>query len=113
MNYELLGQNIRQARKKQSMTQELLAETVDLSTVFISQIENGARKPSLETVYNIAKVLGVTIDGLLANNESQVVIEPHPEIELLLHNRTEAEVRLITDVTREILRHLKEENSKK
>ena len=51
MDYKLLGKNIKEARKSLKMTQEQLAEQIDVSTVFISQIENGSRKPSLETIY--------------------------------------------------------------
>lgn len=43
MDYKLLGKNIKEARKSLKMTQEQLAEQIDVSTVFISQIENGSR----------------------------------------------------------------------
>lgn len=39
MDYKLLGKNIKEARKSLKMTQEQLAEQIDVSTVFISQIE--------------------------------------------------------------------------
>ena len=62
MDYCSLGINIKTARKKVHMTQEELAEKVDISTVFVSQIENANRKASLETVYKISKALNITID---------------------------------------------------
>ena len=37
MDYKLLGKNIKEARKSLKMTQEQLAEQIDVSTVFISQ----------------------------------------------------------------------------
>ena len=67
MDYKLLGQNIAKARLENYLTQEQLAEKAEVSTVFISQIETAARKPSLETVVNIAHSLNTTIDVLLGN----------------------------------------------
>jgi len=48
-------------------TQEVLAEKAGISIVFLSQIENANRKPSLETVVNIANSLNVPVDTLLNN----------------------------------------------
>lgn len=107
MDYIQLGKNIKNARKKQYMTQEVLAETVNLSSVFISQIENGMRKPSLETVYNISKSLNVMVDELLNANEENFQIKENPELLLLLNNRSDNENRLIVDVARTILKNIK------
>lgn len=72
MNYIAIGENIRTARKKRFLTQENLAEMCNISPVFVSQIENGMRKPSLETVYNISVALNVTVDELLYQGVSTV-----------------------------------------
>ena len=65
MDYKLLGKNIKEVRKSLKITQEQLAEKIEVSTVFISQIESGARKPSLETVYKISGALKIKIDTLI------------------------------------------------
>jgi Predicted transcriptional regulators len=70
MDYIILGLNIRNIRKKNHLTQEKLAEKVGISTVFLSQIENANRIPSLETVVNIADSLSVTVDELITNKSS-------------------------------------------
>ncbi len=64
MSLHILGNRIRQERQKRGITQEQLAEMVDISTNFMSLIENG-RNMSVETLVKIAKALGVTIDYLL------------------------------------------------
>jgi DNA-binding XRE family transcriptional regulator len=46
------------------MTQEQLAEQVDLATRYISLIEVGRSSPSLETIENIARALQVEIRDL-------------------------------------------------
>lgn len=50
------------------MSQTELAERTDLSVPYISHIETGRKKPSLETLVKIADALSVTTDRLLYGN---------------------------------------------
>lgn len=68
MNYELLGNHIREQRKKKKYTLEQLAEKLDVSTTFIGQIERAKGVPSLETLVKIANVLEISTDSLLFGN---------------------------------------------
>jgi transcriptional regulator with XRE-family HTH domain len=52
-------------REKKGMTQEQLAEWVELSPMHVSVIERGVKLPKLETLINIANVLDVSADVLL------------------------------------------------
>lgn len=61
-----LGNRIRTERQRREITQEKLAERVDISTNFMSLIENG-RNMSVETLVKIADALGVTVDYLLSD----------------------------------------------
>ncbi len=61
-----LGNRIRTERQRRGITQEKLAEKVDISTNFMSLIENG-RNMSVETLVKIADALGVTVDYLLSD----------------------------------------------
>ena len=54
LNQKAIGQRIKKAREKTHLTQEQLAELVDLSPMHISVIERGAKPPKLETLVNIA-----------------------------------------------------------
>jgi len=60
----LLGARIKELRKLRRLTQEQLAEKVDLATRYISLIEVGRSSPSLETIENIARALQVEIRDL-------------------------------------------------
>lgn len=66
MNLNGLGSRIKKERLKKGITQEQLAEKVDISVNFMSLIENG-RNMSVETLANIAVALGVTVDYLLSD----------------------------------------------
>lgn len=61
---EKLGENIRKYRKKAGLKQNQLSEKIGLSDKYIQLIESGERKPSLKTVYKIAKVLGVKVSEI-------------------------------------------------
>lgn len=66
MELQNLGSRIRTVRQSRGITQEQLAEKVDISTNFMSLIENG-RNMSVETLVKIASALGVTVDYLLSD----------------------------------------------
>ncbi len=50
---------LRHIREMTGMSQEDLAEEVGLTQVMVSYIENGTRRPSVETAKRIAKVLNI------------------------------------------------------
>ncbi|PZG33369.1 hypothetical protein C2D64_08480 [Listeria ivanovii] len=59
---------IKEERKRKGMTQEQLAEKIDVSTKIIVQWENGKYTPSLENLKKLRTVFGVTLDYLLKDN---------------------------------------------
>lgn len=67
MGLENLGKRIREERLKKGLTQEQLAEKVDISLNFMSLIENG-KNMSVQTLVNLANALDVSIDYLLNEN---------------------------------------------
>jgi transcriptional regulator with XRE-family HTH domain len=56
---EILMENMRKYRKEAKLTQEKLAELCDTDSVYIGQIENGRRFPSLLYVERIATALKI------------------------------------------------------
>jgi transcriptional regulator with XRE-family HTH domain len=51
--------NIRRFRKERGLSQEALADEVELAVTYVGQIERGLRNPTLDVVERFAKVLGV------------------------------------------------------
>ena len=72
LNYKLVGQRIRAIRKKRGMTQERLAELVEISPQHCSGIETGAAKVSLPALVKIANALNASMDELLLDSISAV-----------------------------------------
>lgn len=110
MVYKLLGNRIRQERLKLNLTQEQLAEKVDLSTSYIGQIERGERNISLDTLVVICKSLGVTIDYLLqdsTNIEEDIV---YNQLYQLISNRSLNEKVMALDVIKVMFSHIDKGN---
>ena len=60
-----IGENIRNFRKKNDLTQEALADRLGVTYQSISRWENGTTYPDLELLPAISEVLAVTVDELL------------------------------------------------
>jgi transcriptional regulator with XRE-family HTH domain len=56
-----LGERVREHRRHRGLTQEALAEALDLSVAYVSLIERGGRNPPYTTVVAIARALGVSM----------------------------------------------------
>ena len=60
-----LGRRIVSCRKEMGLTQEQLAEMVDVTVSFMGHMERGTRCASLPTLVRLCWALGVTADELL------------------------------------------------
>lgn len=67
MDYRDMGSRIRTLRKKQHLTQEALAERLDVSPSFLGHVERGTRAASLETLIKLCHVLNTEPNYLLAS----------------------------------------------
>ena len=80
MNLDNLGSSIANHRKSMNLTQEKLAEHLDVSTHYIYEIEKCGKTPSFPMMIKIADLFHTTIDSLLSestvknsNNESELI----------------------------------------
>ena len=60
-----IGERIKNAREQRKITQEKLAERVEVSPQYISDLERGVVGVSVSTLKNICLALDVTSDSLL------------------------------------------------
>ncbi len=67
-----LGKNIKEARKQQKISLQEMAQKVQVTPSFLSQIENGKNDPSLTTLKRIANSLSVPISQLLGEETPHV-----------------------------------------
>ena len=65
MDMIAVGNRIKEAREQAHLTQEDLAEIVDISPTHMSVIERGAKTPRLDTFVKIVNALKLSSDALL------------------------------------------------
>ena len=68
------AESLKIARKKANLTQGQLGDLCGLDRTFISMLERGERKPSLESFLIIAKQLKVPASALLMEIEHRIEI---------------------------------------
>ena len=109
LDYNAIGKCIKIARIQKDMTQEKLAEAIELSPTHLSNIERGNGKVSLTTLVNIANILGVTVDNLLCDNVIKCKPEFEKDIQLLLDDCDDYEIRIIKDMIASLIRTLRKD----
>lgn len=100
MDYYKIGQNIRRLRKAHGLSQEELAERIDISTTHMSHIETGNTKLSLPVLVDIAAALEVRTDDLLGNHDTATTGSSMDEIAAILEKCSAQEAKIIADVVK-------------
>lgn len=79
---EVIGKKLKQLRKSKGLTQEQVAEKVDITRSTISNYEIGRRTPHLKDLSALASVFGVGLDyfGITAKDEAFELIQRAREI---------------------------------
>lgn len=100
----LVGANIRRYRKRAGLSQEALAEKLDLSLNFIGQVERGSRAPSFSSLGRIAQVLKVEIQDLFLplSVKPMSTKQARRRILRLLRQLSPSQLRLLADLTTRI-----------
>ena len=81
IDYKLIGERIKRARKANGITQEILAEKLNVSIGYVSQVERGITKISLDLLGAISSILECDIAGFIT--ESAVNSSEYLETEIV------------------------------
>lgn len=68
LNYHMIGKRIRRYRLSRSITQEEMAFQIGTSAAYVSNIERGKKKASLQKLCEISEILGITVNDLIYNS---------------------------------------------
>ena len=95
VDYKAIGKRVKELRSKKNMSQEQLAKSADISTTYLSNIENAHSKASLPTFLKIANALCCSVDSLLCDNirESRQLFEV--QLSTLLEDCSKEELKII------------------
>jgi len=95
-----IGERVRREREKLGLTGAALADKAGISPAMVSQIENDQAEPSLDTLENVAKALGVSVCYFLLEQEDveNLLSSLNPEVLSLLGDpRIQAVLRAVRD----------------
>lgn len=59
------GENLKAIRKRMKLTQQEMADKMDISRTYLSDLENTRRSTSINTVLYIAKRLDISVNELV------------------------------------------------
>ena len=65
IEYKVIGRNIRLARKAKKMTQEAVAEAIDMSPQHFGKVERGDRTINLQRLGQLSVLLDVPLESLV------------------------------------------------
>ena len=102
IDYARLGIRISELRRKRRLSQSQLAELADVTDSYISHIETGRKKASLESLVRIAAALDVTLDRILLGNQQNDLKNYLPELELLMTDCSPFERAVIYDMVKSV-----------
>ncbi len=97
IDYKVIGQRIKDARKGRGWSQEQLSEQLDVTTVYISRVERGSTQINLKRLVQIGNVLNASIEyligGALPKNHNylnrelyEVLLNCSPDKQRLIYN---------------------------
>ena len=98
LDYKAISKRIKIARIKADLTQERLAEMVEISPTHMSNIETGTTRVSLTAIVSLANALSVTVDDLLCDSVVKSKVQFEKDIAGILADCDEYEIRMVKDM---------------
>jgi transcriptional regulator with XRE-family HTH domain len=85
-----VGKRVRELRENADMTQEELGQRAQLSSKFISQVENGQANPSIGVVARLSTALGMPLSAFFAREAANAVVDDLAAMNALLSSQPPA-----------------------
>ena len=94
-----IGKRIKQLRNFKGITAQKLADTVGVTRIYITKLENNENNPSLETLFSICDALGVTLSEFFSIDEEDSDSLPPEYIELVKNakNLSPEQLKILND----------------
>ena len=94
IDYTTIGRNIRKRRLEKGLTQEAIAEMLDVTPDYISKIEHAQKHPSLKVLDAFAGIFGIELYELIGGTNPNSEDYEIPELYCLIKD-WEPETRLL------------------
>lgn len=99
MDRKFLGRRIREERIRVGLTQEQIAERINVSTTYIGFIERGERSVTLEKLILLAECFHVPIDALLHEAPGNEPEAKEKQLQALWNRASDEDKDLILSIT--------------
>ena len=100
IDYRLIGQRIKAARREKGWSQEKLAEEIDVTTVYISRVERGSSEINLKRMSQISRALDKSLEYLIEGTATKAPNYLDKELYETLIKCTPAKQRLIYNIAK-------------
>jgi len=104
-DYGMIGKRIRKAREEKGITQEALAESMDVSNAYVSKIERGKTSVNLDNLGKICAVLETSTEYILTGTNTATDNYMRNEIMEMLEGCPPHKIRLIAQVIKPIVEY--------
>ena len=98
-DYSVIGRRIKNARLEQNLTQEELADKIDVSVAFMSRVERGTSQINLRRLTQIAEILKVSPGYLLTGSNIAAKDYLKEDFREVLEKCTPEQQRLIYQIS--------------
>ena len=107
--YKEIGIRILEIRKQSGITQERLSELSGISSNFISQIERGRNKCSLETINKLSKALNTPLSSMFSFKNTKTAVRDSyvKKIEIMLKDMNDKDKNLVLEITEDVYGKIK------
>ena len=106
LDFTEIGKRIQNARYKKGLTQEVLAEKLDISRNQLASLEIGTRGTSLELFVNIANELCIPITDLLEGHLNRDIY--YTELLTIIQTCTDQEKKIVTEIVKTLMAILRQ-----
>lgn len=103
LDYTIIGQRLKKARQNKHLTQEDLAEKLDVSVAFLSRIERGSSHINLKRLNQICGILQISEGQILNGSSRNSKNYLNSEFNELLKNSTSEQQKLIYKIAQVIV----------
>ena len=92
-----IGRRISELRRANKMTQENLADILDVSPKHISHVEREVKALSLQNLIRLSRLFGCSLDYLVLGEYKEEAFEKLPKtIQCILHSNNDSEIARLT-----------------
>jgi len=102
VDMKAFGQAVMEARENKGWSREKLAETLDVSIRHIQYIETRGQRPSVQKLYELAKLFDISIDEHLLSDTTKSKTTQRRQLDTMLDSMDERDLSIVSGTAKAI-----------